>query len=596
MHAKSDFFFEVSWEVVNKVGGINTVIKTKSPIMDKIYQNYFLIGPYFEKNYEIEVVPRDPPSWLKKVFLDLEGKGLKFYFGTWQIKGEPEVILIDFKSLVAKKNEIKKLYWDWFKIDSLFSNWDFEEPLLWGYSVGLLLQSIEQVLKGKAISGQFHEWLSGSALLYLKHVNSRIASVFTTHATMLGRSIAGNGGNLYAELNSINPEAEAKRFGIMDKFTMEKQSALNADVFTTVSEITAMEAEKLLGRKPEVIVMNGIDVEKYPTFEECSVRHTKYREQIREFIKSYFYPYYYFDTNHTLILFTAARYEFRNKGFDVLISALGKLNNILKEQNSRRTAVMFFFVPRGNDGPKKEILENKSAYKNITHVVDDYYDEINRNIVDSFISQTNINYKGIFPDDFLVTMRRLAYNFKKKGLPPLTTHVFDESKDPIINAFKANGLLNRAEDRIKVIFYPVYLNGADGLLDLTYNDTIVGSHLGIFPSYYEPWGYTPLETAAFGVPSITSDLAGFGRFIEPQLPEENKGIFILHRMNKSYDEIVDEFTKLLYDYVILHRHERVMHKMNAKSLSKLADWEELVKNYVQAHNLALQRKYEHNFQ
>lgn len=589
MIPKSKTLFEVSWEVVNKVGGINTVIKTKADVINRYYPYYYLIGPYFEQNYKLEVTPKALPKEFVLVASDLEKNyGIRLYYGTWEIKGKPNVILIDFKELFNRKNEIKKNLWDWYNVDSLFSQFDFDEPVVWSYAVGLFLEAISKV-QGFAVA-HFHEWLSGAALLYLKHQNVKnIATVFTTHATMLGRSIAGNNLPLYEMLEEINAYDYAKKFGIIDKYSMELACAKNADIFTTVSEITGYEAEKLLFRKPDVITYNGIDLSKYPTFEEISVKHTKFREEIREFLKIYFYPYYYFDLKESLTFFTSARYEYHNKGIDVLIKALGNLNKILIEKNINKNIICFFFIPRDNEGIKPEIIDAKTRYKKVKNFVEDYISEIQKNIIDEIISGNQPNVEEILPSELKENIKVLFLKFKKEGLPPLTTNIFDESKDPIINAFKENNLLNRKEDKVKVIFYPLYLTGFDGLLDLRYNDAVLGTHLGIFPSYYEPWGYTPVETMVLGVPAITSDLAGFGEYMKDKIYGTHPGLFILKRKKLNDEQIAENLTKILLEYSLKKRHERVLHKMNAKALAEFSDWNELITKYIEAHNLAIQK-------
>ncbi|MEM1988867.1 MAG: glycosyltransferase [Candidatus Woesearchaeota archaeon] len=589
MNPKSKTLFEVSWEVVNKVGGINTVIKTKADVINRYYPYYYLIGPYFEQNYKLEVTPKPLPKEFIIIASDLEKNyGIKIYYGTWEIKGKPNVILVDFKELFNRKNEIKKNLWDWYGVDSLFSQFDFDEPIVWSYAVGLFLEGVSKI-QGLAVA-HFHEWLSGAGLLYLKHQNVKnIATVFTTHATMLGRTIAGNNLPLYDILEEVNPYEYAKKFGIIDKYSMELACAKNADIFTTVSEITGYEAEKLLFRKPEVITYNGIDLSKYPTFEEISVKHTKFREEIREFLKIYFYPYYYFDLKESLTFFTSARYEFHNKGIDILIKALGNLNKIMIEKNINKNIICFFFIPRDNEGIKPEIVDAKTRYKKVKNFVEDYIGEIQKNIIDEIISGNQPNIENILPSELKENIKVLFLKFKKDGLPPLTTNIFDESKDPIINAFKENNLLNRKENKVKVIFYPLYLTGFDGLLDLRYNDAVLGTHLGIFPSYYEPWGYTPVETMVLGVPALTSDLAGFGEYMKDKIYGNYPGLFILKRKNLSDDEIVENLTKILLDYSLKKRHERVLHKMNAKALAEFSDWNELIKKYIEAHNLAIQK-------
>ena len=605
--AKADYVFECSWEVCNKVGGIYTVILSKTELMRDHYPNYFLIGPYVEENAKDDFVEEETPPMLKAVFDDISKEGIRCRFGMWQIKGEPKVILIDFKGFMNSKNDIKARLWNDFKIDSLKAQWDFEEPLLWATAVGKLIEKFclyNNKDNQKKVVAQFHEWMTGIGLLYLKgsaaNKNVKVATVFTTHATMLGRSIAGSGEPLYEMLESMNPTKEAYDHGVADKHLTEVACAKNCDIFTTVSEITSIEAEKILGRKADVLVLNGLDIEKFPTYEECAIKHRKNREIIREFVAYYFFPHYYFDLEHTLFFFIVGRYEFKNKGIDVTIKALGRLNEQLKAEHSNRNIVVFFWIPRDVHGAKEELPENKANFHRIEHFI-----ERNRNLimdkammnilkcpVPDFNDMEKFNKINLFHSDFMLEAKQLKINFMKKGNPLVTTHNLPyESQDILLNSLLAIGLDNKEDDKVKVIYYPVYLTGVDGLIDLQYYDAIMGCHLGLFPSYYEPWGYTPLESAALGVPSLTTDLGGFGRFLMNKEVSRQGGIFILNRFHKTEDEVVSHFSELLYRFVELDQKGRVYQKMLAKETAGLADWKELIKNYFEAYKIALKKKF-----
>jgi len=392
----------------------------------------------------------------------------------------------------------------------------------------------------------------------------------------------------------MDPEKKEFKLKIESKFLTERACTHTADAFTTVSEITAIEAEKLLGKKADVLVLNGLDISKFPTIEETSIKHITTREKIREFLTYYFFPHYTFDIKHNLIYFILGRYEFRNKGIDIYIKALGKLNEKLKKEQTTRTVSAFFWIPTQNSGLKTEVLENKSYYRHIKNFVSYHADDIIQKIVLNIVSQKKLSASNIFSDEFLNHLRKDMIHFKRSGDPPLVTNYVDEGKDAIINEFRKNGLNNKEEDKVKVILYPVYLDGMDEMINLNYYDSIAGCHLGIFPSYYEPWGYTPLETAALGVASLTTDLAGFGRFIESKQEKKNEGIFILKRMGRSEEKVVNEFADSLYNYAKLSHADRVHNKQVAKSLSALADWNMLINNYIEAHNLAIKKVFGKN--
>ncbi len=593
MVGSADVLFEVSWEVCNKVGGIYTVLMSKAKLVSQRYgDNYFAIGPYFHDKVIGEFEELVPPDEMKGVFEDLKNQGIICHFGRWLIKGEPKAILLDFTGFLGKGNDIKGQHWNDFQIDSLNVAYDYTEPVVWSTAAGMLIERMSSLFKGKRIVAQFHEWLAGAGLLYLKKNRVPVGTVFTTHATILGRSIAGSNVDLYGILEGIDSNKEAYNYGIASKHQMEKASCQKADVFTTVSQITAMEAEHLLGRKPDVILPNGLDFEAFPTFEEASVKHKHLKFRVKEFILYQFFPYQQFNLDETLIYFIFGRYEFQNKGIDVFIEALSRLNMQLIEEKSDRTIAAFFFIPAGIKGLKAELIENKRYYEDVKESVDDEMENLRPRIIYTLVSRKTLTKENLFEESFLTEIKKKMLKFSKDGrTPSLVTHdLFDENNDAIINHFRANNLFNKANDKVKVIFYPTYLTGADGLLDLAYYEAILGAHLGVFPSYYEPWGYTPLETAALGVASVTTDLAGFGRYICEECEQlEYPGIYVLKRYKKSREEIVDGLFQILYHYASLSKEKRVENKIEARRLASLADWKNLIGSYFKAHDMAAEK-------
>jgi glycogen(starch) synthase len=593
MDANADILFETSWEVCNKVGGIFTVIQSKILPMKEYYgDNYYLIGPYFPKKawgiFEEHVVPEH----CKGAFEKLKQEGIEVHCGTWITKGNPNTLLVDFSNFSAQKDDIKRKLWDWYRIDSLKTEWfDFDEPVVWAYAVGRLLEELSRAYGDKKIVAQFHEWLSGAALLYLKHQNARIGTVFTTHATTLGRSLAMQERDIYEQLEQINPDAEAQKLGpsVWAKHMVEKQSAQNAGVFTTVSEITGIEASHFLGRKPEVLTLNGLDMSKFPSFEEASLKHKLFKNRIKQFLMYYFFPYSNFDIDNTLIYFIAGRYEFHDKGVDVFIKALGKLNDLLKAEKCGKTVVAFFWIPGNVRAIRPELLESKTFFNDVKHSIDDVHEDVHSNLLQLLISGKEITNKSLLGEEFLQELKPKLKRLARSGLPPLSTHfLFDEDTDLIMNALKSVGLDNGADDVVKVVFYPIYLSGADGLLDTSYYESMQGSHLGVFPSYYEPWGYTPLEAAALGVSSLTTDLSGFGQYICKECTQgKYPGIFVLPRFKKSTDEIVNALTDMMSQFAHFSAKERIENKIMAQKIAATADWKIFIERYIEAHNLAL---------
>lgn len=591
VHARADVAVELSWEVCNKVGGIYTVLASKASLMKSYYADYFTIGPYFKEKASLEFEQEKPPASIEHVFEKLRSEGIFCYYGKWMIKGEPKVILVDYRGLIPRKEEFKKWFWDTNGIDSLHSSWDFDEPVIWSWACARLLQELSALVwQGKRIVSHHHEWMAGLSLLYLKKYVPIIRTIFTTHATMLGRSLAGRGEDLYGNLDTLDPHAKAYEVGVQDKYLTEKACANEAHVFTTVSEITGLEAEKLLGRKPDVLVLNGFDLERFPTIEETSIKHVSSKASLQEFQTYHFFPYYHnFDMKNNLMFCISGRYEFGNKGIDVFVDALARLNESLKDSRSEKTVTVFFWLLRENTGVKRDLLENKNYYRHIKHYVHRHTDTILKELTRDFIMQEDPEKNAFFSKEFLHQMKQDVLHFKRGGNPPIATHSFiGEQDDLLLKKLLAVGLDNKENDKVKVVVYPAFLDGNDALINLPYYDALAGCHFAVFPSAYEPWGYTPLEAAAMGVPTLTTDLAGFGRFIKNELSSTFPGVQVIDRYKKSYDEVVENLFTALDDFTRLSHEDRVQHKIAAKRLSKKADWKHLVKKYIIAHNKALE--------
>ena len=593
MGKKADILFEVSWEVCNKVGGIFTVVMSKAAKMVEAYgDNYFMVGPYFASKAIGHFQEEIPNELCRQPFEELRKIGVICHYGKWLIESSPQVILIDFENYRHRTNEIKKELWDWYKIDSLRAPPDYDEPVVWAYTAGMLLERLSKYAADKKIVAHFHEWLSGTGLLYLKKKNAKIASVFTTHATVLGRALASSNAELYSIWDKINPDQEVYKYSIESKHLVEKNSAAFAEVFTTVSEITGMEAQYLLKKKPDILLPNGLDINKFPSFEDIVIKHKLQRDRIREFMLHYFFPYYTFDPKETLIYFLAGRYEFHDKGIDIYIKALGKLNEKMRQAKTKKTIVAFIWVPANFRNIKPEIIENKTLFQDIKDALEENMGDVEKNLIYSFVSGKKIANDTLFEDDFLTEMKIRVSRFVKKGKPPIATHDLYNQNDEILKALNAAGLRNEESDPVKIIFYPIYLSGADGLLNLNYYEAMQGSHLGIFPSYYEPWGYTPLEAGALGVSSVTTDLAGFGRYFCAECIQlDTPGIYVLKRLNKSDDEVVSQLVDVMFRFANFSKEERTANKLQARKVASMADWKSFVKNYIAAHDLAVEKIY-----
>lgn len=593
---KAEFLFEVSWEVCNKIGGIWKVVSSKAGAMLDYYKsNYCLIGPYFSEKCKGEFEKVPPPQEWEKIFLLLEKEGIKVHFGHWLIEGSPKVILVEFQSFLSQGDYIKKELWDNFQIDSWGSPMDYTEPLVWAWIVGRVLEKILLAFPEKKTVVHFHEWLSGAAMLYLKKQKVVFASVFTTHATVLGRTLAGMDLSLDKILSNKSPVQAAYEYGVASKDQLERVCALQADIFSTVSQFTALESQTVLGRYADVLVPNGLDTSRFPTIEEISIKHRLEREKIREFLFWYFFPYYVFDLKNTLFYFTLGRYELRNKGVDIFIKALSRLNHLLQQEKSKKTIVAFLWIPSQAGAINEELIQSREIYFDLKETLQSIASDIEGNILKSLVAGSPIEKSALFEDGEYVfeEIKNKIARFKKTGLPPLCTHHLTDSHNALLQMLKEAGFTNSKEDKVKVIFYPIYLTGIDGLLNMTSDEAIEGSHLGVFPSLYEPWGYTVLETAASGVAALTTDLAGFGQFCAEHIKgKKQPGVFILERKNQSDEQTIQNLAKILYDFTKLPAALRVENKIQARKLAALADWKILVQNYIVSHNKAIEKAYQ----
>ncbi len=542
---KIDFLFEVSWEVCNKVGGIHTVVSTKAyRVKQALKENYILIGPDIwreeEENPEFEEDKSLYENW--KAFLE-QTTGIKVRTGRWNVFGNPTVFLIDFSNVFNKKNEIFTHFWELYGLDSLYGSWDYIEPAMFGYAAGQVIESfvLYHFSARDNIVAQFHEWMTGTGILYLKEKLPHVATVFTTHATVTGRSIAGNRQPLYKELENYDGDLKAKEFNVISKHSLEKISAREADVFTTVSEITAKECQILLKRKPDIITPNGFEKYIVPEFNILEEKRQKARKKLRQIAESLLG---YKLGDEVRFIATSGRYEFWNKGFDVFINAVAKLN---EKDNFKKEVVAFILVAANNYGPRKDLLNRLNN-----------------------------------PE-----------NFDKPLDKPFLTHgLHHEEYDLILNTIKAKGFTNAKDQKAKIIFIPTYLNGNDGIVNLPYYEVLSAMDLTIFPSYYEPWGYTPLESLAFYVPTITTTLAGFGLWIKSQNLDVNDCITVAERTDDNYDQLVELITDEIIYCAYKNYEEQQSARQTAHIVSNTALWKNLVQYYFKAYETAIERKNE----
>ncbi|HIP74412.1 MAG TPA: hypothetical protein EYH14_02060 [Euryarchaeota archaeon] len=582
---------EVSFEVGNKIGGIHTVLASKSRLMVSLFEPYLAVGYYDPRKSPREFVEEEPPETLAPAIDAVKALGAEVHYGSWLVPGRPKAVLINPGGLFERTNEIKYYYWDWYRIDSLRSDDWFNVPAVWSYAAGAFLQHLLST-DPDAVS-LFHEWLSGGALLYLRKHAPSVPTVFHTHATVLGRVLANSGYDLYSLIDSRseNPDELAYRHVVEAKHLMEKAAAQNAHVFTTVSDVTARESGYVLGRDPDYVLPNGLDMQLVPPMEELSVLHVENEKKINEFVLGYFSPYCNIDVDNTLYFFFSGRYDIHVKGIDVLIDALALLNDSLKRNQSSRNLVFFFFVAREGYRVNPEVLENLSTFRAIADYINSYVPSLRDRLIKAVASGESPD-KHVFDESFTYDIRRLIITLKQRsgGCAPLSTHAVPPD-DFVVRRLREVGLNNAPDDPVKVIYYPAYLSPGDGLLGLSYFGMLTGTHLGVFPSYYEPWGYTPLETAAWGVPAITTDVSGFGQFILREYGElaRRSAISVLPRRGIPDAEFARYLADALYWVLTMPRHERLERKIEAKYMAKKADWNAIIHSYVTAAECALRR-------
>lgn len=552
----SKYLFEVSWEVCNKVGGIHTVITTKLPYVQKEFgDNYYAIGPFIPGFTPQNFTEKAAPDNLQSVFDEAHSRGVELHFGLWETghTKQTQVILVDFSNMMPQASFFKAKYWEDYGLDSLGSDFfDFDQPLLWSTAIGIFTEIFadKNLQKNDKIALHAHEWMSAGSILYLKHHKvspERILTIFTTHATALGRALTSR--NIYHEnqLSISNPDTEARNVGVLAKHLMEKIAGNQADHFTTVSEVTAQECQRLLGVKP-VVVENGLDLINFPNFEELIIQKSQSRHILNDYLFAYFAPFYPINLNKVSIHFTMGRYEFHNKGYDLHLEALAELNQKLKSENSEKTLVNIFMVPGDYIALRPEMANQIAIMRQILLEMEQDLHHGNTTPQQYFygIKYHQKNSGITLTEKIEERIENLITYLPKDSLPPLSPFEMRHNEwDEIMNKAKSLKLTNNQDDRVKIIFLPVYLNGFDGILNLPLYNLIVGCDLGVFASAYEPWGYTPMESLVMGVPAITSTLSGFGQAatkIEQITPE---GVLILPRSLDNRDSTIQELVRLI---------------------------------------------------
>ena len=447
----------------------------------------------------------------------------------------------------------------------------------------------------RAIIAHFHEWLAGVAIPLTKKRRIDVTTIFTTHATLLGRYLCAGSVDFYNNLQYFDVDAEAGKRGIYHRYCIERAAAHATDVFTTVSHITAYESEHLLKRKPDGVLPNGLNVKKFSAMHEFQNLHQQSKEKIHDFVRGHFYGHNDFEPDNTLYLFTAGRYEYRNKGVDMFIESLARLNHSLKSSGSKTTVVAFIIMPAQTTSLTVEALKGQAVIKSLRDTVDIIEREVGKRLFDRSLQWHDGDdmpeHKDLLSSSDRVMLRRRLFAMKRNALPPVVTHnMANDADDPILNQIRRVQLFNHPTDRVKVIFHPEFLNSANPVLPLDYDDFVRGCHMGVFPSYYEPWGYTPAECTVMGVPSITTNLSGFGCYMEELIENASDyGIYIVDRRMKGVDDSVNQLTSFMFQFASKSKRQRINQRNRTERLSDLLDWKRMGMEYVKARQLALRR-------
>lgn len=587
---------ETAWEVCNQVGGIYTVIRSKAPSMVKSHGgNYCMIGPYLSKGIQAELEPlTDSNDIFGLAAANLRRKGYDVHYAEWLITGKPKVVLLNPNVIEEKTlNVIKYLLWKNHAIGTPTGNKLIDQVIGFAY---LTKQFFDEVTKlagpQKKIIGHFHEWMAGLPILDIRKEKMSVRTVFTTHATQLGRHLAINSPLFYAHLPFFRWEDEAKKFGVETEAAIEYGCAQKCNVMTTVSEVTARECKHLLRRNPDVILPNGLNIQRFEALHEFQNLHAIYKEQIHQFVMGHFFSSYSFDLDKTMYFFTSGRYEFKNKGFDLTLEALVHLNHQLKQEKADINIVMFFVTKRDYHNIRPEALQSRAMMEEIRQTCEAIQQQVGKRLFfESTVRQDHrLPELNDFVDEYWkLRYRRTIQSWKSNRLPLTVTHkLVYEEQDDIVQFLVRRNLLNRPEDKVKVVYHPDFITSTNPLFGMDYSQFVRGCHLGIFPSYYEPWGYTPLECMASGVPAVTSDLSGFGDYLLRNMPDHEKGgMFVVERGKRTFDWSAKQLATFLYKFLRQDRRSRITQRNNVESYSSAFDWENLIKHYEEAYKLCL---------
>lgn len=553
----TDYVFQASWEVCNKVGGIYTVLSTQAKVLEGIYKdNLIYIGPDVRAHASGKSAKDANPLFTPDATIfaalarQLKKQGIPTRFGRWNVPGSPIVALVDYEPLREEKNRIYGEMWEDFGVDSLHAYGDYDDASLFAWQAGRMAvvayrYFCKQQKQDLSAVFQAHEWMSAFGLLYVKKNEPKMATVFTTHATSIGRSITCNNKQLYAYFEGYNGDQMARELNMEAKHSAEKAAALQTDCMTTVSELTDRECRQFLGREADVILPNGFD----GSFTYKGAQLQAVRKRAR---KAMLNTYNALNgdklTDNTLIVATSGRNDFRCKGFDLFINALKRVQD---SGDLKRDVLAVIAVPCWEKAPRQDVIE-RLALKPAIKLLD-------------------------------------ASAMEPLPNPFITHELYNFNEEPIVQTIFGSGLSFDKGQRLHLLFIPTYLDGNDGIIDLPYYDLLTGCDYCVYPSYYEPWGYTPLESIAFGVPCLTTNLSGFGQWVTGETghqPLVSDGVAVISRDDNNYDQCVNEIATSITGMARLSHSDWQQFASAASALSKKAMWKDFIKHYIQAYTFA----------
>ncbi len=591
-HRVEPLLVEIAWEVCNQVGGIYTVLRSKAPSMASRWgTRYLLVGPYEPASASVEFEPTALSGVEGQVVRQMRDEGMPVYYGRWLVTGRPQVVLLDYRAMFSRLEEVKYRLWADHDIPTPGDDELINNTIAFAEMCRQFLVLMSEHESRRAIVAHFHEWMTGAAVPMLRRQQWPGATVFTTHATVLGRYLAMNDQGFYGHLPFYDAMAEAKKFNVEAQHRIERAAAHGAQVFSTVSDVTADECEHLLDRKVDVILPNGLNIQRFAAVHEFQNLHRQSKERIHQFTIGHFFPSYHFDLDNTLYFYTSGRYEYRNKGMDLTIESLARLNYLMQQAGSEVTVVAFIITRRPVRSINVAALQSSAMLREFHTVTRAIRGEVSDKLFDAAVAGAVPDLNSLVGEYWMLRLRRAIHAWKRENPPGIVTHdLVDDENDAVLNQLRACRLWNQQHDRVKVVYHPDFITPTNPLFGMEYDQFVRGCHLGVFPSYYEPWGYTPLESIALGVPAVTSDLAGFGSYITQLMPDhENQGVYVLRRRHRSFDQSAQDLAHRLFDYTKKSRRQRITLRNSVESFSGHFDWHNLGKVYHEAHELALDR-------